>query len=167
MKRIICFALSMMLVCYCLCGCLPNIMLIPSNDVIGDPKSFEKDGLTMTLTDKFTEQKSEVGFDAYFVSDFCGVVVLKESFTLQKGLSEMSTEDYINNVIKNNGHTDVVAQEKDGLWFYEKNSDARYSQSYSYKGSDAFWIVQFICDSANKKNLKDTFYLWAQSVEVK
>ena len=100
MKKIVLFSVCMVLVCSFLCGCLPNIMFIPSNDIIGEPQTFKKDGLTITLTDKFTEQESEVGFDAYFVADFCGVVVLKESFTLQEGLGEMSTEEYINNVIK-------------------------------------------------------------------
>ena len=166
MKKIVLFSVCMVLVCSFLCGCLPNIMFIPSNDIIGEPQTFKKDGLTITLTDKFTEQESEVGFDAYFVADFCGVVVLKESFTLQEGLGEMSTEEYINNVIKNNGHTGVFAQKKDGLWFYERTSDTSYAQSYSYKGSNAFWIVQFLCDPADKKTLSDTFYLWAQSVEV-
>ena len=38
------------------------------------------------------------GFDAYFVTDFCGGVVLREEFTLEEGLAEMSLEKYITNV---------------------------------------------------------------------
>lgn len=145
-------------------GC---VMLVPSNASIGNPVTFEKDGLTITLTDAFMEQQSEVGFDAYYVSDFCGVMVLKEPFALADGLETLPLSKYIENVIHNNGHTDIKPEEKDGLWFYRRTSDARCYYSYSYKGSDAFWTVQFVCHSSDEALLKDTFYLWAQSVEVK
>ena len=42
----------------------------------------------LTLTDRFSEQESEQGFDPYYMSDFCGVVVLKEEFSLEEGLAE-------------------------------------------------------------------------------
>ena len=104
---------------------------------------------------------------AYFVTDFCGVVVLREEFTLEEGLAERSLEKYITNVIANNGYTDIAPQNKDGLWFYERTSDSSYAQSYCYKGSDSFWIVQFLCSPSDVQILEDVFYLWAQSVEVK
>jgi hypothetical protein len=36
------------------------------------------------------QKESEVGFDAYYVSNFCGVVVLKEEFTLEESLAARS-----------------------------------------------------------------------------
>ena len=149
------------------CGCFSGVMFIPDEEAIGQAKRFEKDGFSILLTDKFTEEQSQRGFDAYYVSDFCGVVVLKEEFTLEEGLAEKSPEAYLQSVIENNGHTDVSPQTKDGLWFYERNTDSSYARSYCYKGSDAFWIVQFLCHPSDAKTLGDTFYLWAQSVEVK
>ena len=37
---------------------------------------------------------------------------------------------------------------------------------YFYKGSDAFYFVQYACNVNNASMLEDTFYLWAQAVEV-
>ena len=98
MKKIVLLTALLLSISFLLCGCLPDIMFIPNNDSIGEPKKFENDGFAITLTDKFKEQTSEMGFDAYFVTDFCGVVVLREEFTLEEGLAEMSLEKYITNV---------------------------------------------------------------------
>jgi hypothetical protein len=166
MKRTGFFAAMLLLLSALLCGCFSQIMVIPDEESIGSSKRFEKDGITLTLTDKFEEMQSERGFDAYYVSDFCGVVVLKEEFTLEEGLSERTQEEYIHNVIANNGHTDIAPQSKDGLWFYENKTENRFVRSYCYKGSDAFCIVQFICNSSDVKALGDMFHLWAQSVEM-
>ena len=149
-----------------LCGCFPKIMIVPSNDSIGEPKTFEKEGIKLTLTDSFIEKESELGFYAYYVSNFCGVVVLKEDFSLEEGLSDRSLEEYVRNVIANNGHTDIEPQNKDGLWFYVRDNNGTRSYSYSYKGSNAFWIVQFLCMTSDAPKLEDLFYLWANSVEV-
>lgn len=159
--------ISMILYCtLLLCGCFPQIMFVPDNDSIGEPVILEKDGIKLTLTDKFIEKESELGFYAYYVSDFCGVVVLKEDFSLEEGLADRSLEEYIGNVIANNGHTDIEPQNQDDLWFYVSDNDGARRYSYSYKGSDAFWIVQFLCMTSDAPKLEDLFYLWADSVEV-
>lgn len=167
MKKTVLFVVLMLLVSCLLCGCFLNIMVVPDSDSIGEPQTFEKDGFAILLTDKFKEQTSQLGFDAYYVTDFCGVVVLREEFTLEEGLAERSLEEYITNVIANNGYTDIAPQNRDGLWFYESISSSSYSRSYCYKGSDSFWIVQFLCSPSDVDALDDVFYLWAQSVEVK
>ena len=35
-------------------------MIVPDNDSIGEPKIFEKDGIDLTLTDKFIEKYSNI-----------------------------------------------------------------------------------------------------------
>ena len=134
----------------------------------GTTKTFEKAGITLTLTDKFKETESEVGFDAYYTSDFCGVVVLKEAFTLEAGLSERTLEQYIKNVIKNNGHTNIEPQNRDGLWYYVNynNSSYRCIYSYVYKGTDAFYIVQYIMNTVDEVDLQVTVHEWAKSTQV-
>ena len=143
------------------------VMVIPDNDSIGEPKTFEKDGIKLTLTDKFVEKASELGFYAYYTADFCGVVVSTEAFTLEEGLADIPLETYVQNVIANNGHKDIKAQTKDGLWFYVKDKGGARTYSYSYKGTDAFWTVQFLCMTADAHQLEDLFYLWANTVEVR
>ena len=155
------------------CGCFPrtmvksdDVMVIPDNDAIGEPMTFETEGIKLTLTDKFIEKESELGFYAYYVSNFCGVVVLKEDFSLEEGLADCSLEEYVGSVIANNGHTDIKPQNKDDLWFYVRDSGGTRTYSYSFKGSDAFWIVQYLCMTSDAPMLEDLFYLWANCVEV-
>ena len=166
MKKLLAI-ISLMVSCSLLLGgCFPKIMIIPDNDAIGEPKIFEKDGIKLTLTDNFIEKESELGFNAYYVSNFCGVVVLKEDFSLEEGLADRSLEEYIGNVIANNGHADIEPQNQDDLWFYVRDKNGTRSYSYSYKGTDAFWVVQFLCMTSDASKLEDLFYLWANSVEV-
>ncbi len=146
-------------------GCLPEIMVIPDNESVGEPKIFEKDGIKLTLTDEFRETESELGFDAYYVSNFGAVVILKEEFTLKEGLADYSLEEYIKGVIKNNGYTDIEPQSKDDLCYYVSARETR-NYSFCFKGSDAFWIVQFLCRPSDAPILEDLIFLWADSVEV-
>ena len=60
MKKLLAI-ISLLLSCsLLLCGCFPQIMIIPDNDSIGEPKIFEKDGIKLTLTDTFIEKDSSV-----------------------------------------------------------------------------------------------------------
>ena len=166
MKKLLAI-ISLLLSCsLLLCGCFPKILIVPDNYTIGESKIFEKEGIKLTLTDNFIEKESELGFNAYYVSSFCGVVVLKEEFSLEEGLADCSLEEYIGNVIANNGHTDIEPQNQDDLWFYVRKDNVTRCYSYSYKGSNAFWIVQFLCMASDAHELEDQFYLWANSVEV-
>lgn len=136
---------------------------------LGKSKTFSGDGFTITLTELFREQKSEYGFDAYYNSPFCGVMVLKEPFSLKNGMEEETLTEYVENVIKNNGH-DAQPQEKDGLVYYRySNPDPDYDMtgySYSFKGSDAFYIVQFMCLTSDAEELAGTIHAFAKSVTV-
>ena len=165
MKKSI-FLITLLMISSLLCGCIMGIMPILDEESIGNPKTFEKDGLTITLTDEFEEQESKLGFDAYYVAPFGGVVVTKEEFTLKEGFAEETLEEYIVNVIANNGYTDITPQNEDGLWYYDHASNTSYGRSYCYKGSDAFWIVQFICMPYHEEQLVDVFHSWALSVTV-
>ncbi len=141
-----------------------NVLFIPNS--IGELKEFSKDGMTITLTDDFVEMESQMGFDAYYVTDYCGVMVLKEPFSLEEGLSELPLSDYIRDVIANNGHTNTEPQQVDDLWYYVNNTDGLRYYSYCYKGSDAFWVVQFGCYREDAAALEDLFYMFASTVNV-
>ena len=135
---------------------------------LGAPQTFSKAGITLKLTDKFKEEQSERGFDAYYTTDYCGVVVLKEPFTLEAGLAERPLEQYIKNVIENNGHTNIEPQNKDGLWYYVNynNSSYRCVYSYAYKGTDAFYVVQYIINTVDEETLKSVIHDWAKAISV-
>ena len=174
-----------LVLCLLLSGCL-HVTIIKTDDTaphfgldvvkeinpdgsLGKSKTFTGDGFTITLTDLFREQMSEYGFDAYYNSPFCGVIVLKEPFTLKEGMEDETLLEYVENVIKNNGH-DTQPQEKDGLVYYRySNPDPEYDFqgcSFSYKGSDAFYIFQFIYLETDAEELEDTIFSYAKSVTV-
>lgn len=136
---------------------------------LGTPQTFEKAGITLRLTDKFKEEQSERGFDAYYTTDYCGVVVLKEPFTLEAGLAERPLEQYIQNVIENNGHENIEPRTADGLWYYVNynNSSYRCVYSYAYKGTDAFYVVQYIINTQDEETLKPIIHDWAKETSVK
>lgn len=164
--------LLLLALCLTLNGCffiLPSSGPTPVDPAeLGAEKTFEKVGITLRLTDKFKEEKSEMGFDAYYTSDFCGVVVLKEAFALKEGLAEEPLEQYIQNVIQNNGHTNIEPWQRDGLWYYVNynNSSYRCIYSYAYKGTDAFYVVQYIMNDVDEDTLKDTIHEWAKATAV-
>ncbi len=164
MKRALIISILLTL-CLLFSGCM-QVMVIPDNDSIGNSKTFECDGIKLQLTDSFVEEESLRGFDAYYVADFAGVMVLIEEFTLEEGLSERTLEQYVKNVIANNGHTDVEPQYKDELWYYIKDTDSIRYYSFSYKGSDAFYVVQYSCFLSDADKLEDTIFLWAHAVVV-
>ena len=139
-----------------------------SPEDLGTKKTFVKAGITLQLTEKFKEEESERGFDAYYTSPFCGVTVTKELFTSREGLTEQSPEEYMRDFLKSIGQTDIEPQNRDGLWFYVKYNDssARCVYSYVYKGTDAFYIVQYILNTSDEAILKDTLHNWAKATLV-
>ncbi len=160
-----------------LCLALNSCFLVLSNPIeptpvtledLGNPKTFVKAGITLQLTDKFKEEQSERGFDAYYTSDFCGVVVQKESFTLEEGLAERPLDEYIRSVIKSTGHESIEPQNRDGLWYYVNynNSNYRCVYAYVYKGSDAFYVVQYIMNNIDEDTLKNAVHNWAKATKV-
>lgn len=166
MKKLLALTAMILSLCVLLCGCLPMVTFIPDAGSVGESAVFEKDGIKLTLTDRFIETESEMGFYAYYTSNFCGVVVQKEEYSSDESLDGMSLEEYVGNVIENNGLAGVEPQNRDGLWFYSRDKDATRSYSFFYEGTDAFWSVQFICMTSDAPSLEEMFFLWADSVEV-
>ena len=142
----------------------------PPSDLsdLGEPKTFEKAGITLTLTDKFSETVSEVGFAAYYTSDFCGVAVDKNLFTEVEGSAEQSNEEFIREFLASIGRSDIEPQERDGLWYYVKydNSSYRCVYAYVYKGADAFYIVQYIMNIIDEVDLQNTIHEWAKATQI-
>lgn len=167
MKKIISFVLLLSLLSVSLCSCFSKMIILPSKNEIGETKTFTKDKITLTLTDKFEEKDSELGFYAYYSSSFCGVTVTKEDFTLEEGLAEKALLDYAKGVMDNNGHSGEPF-EKDGLIYYKyvRQDTGTCGYAYCYKGSNEFYIVQFLISSANESKLSDQIFFWAKSVKV-
>ena len=163
MKKLTVICCIFLLLCTTLSGCF---FLIPSIRTESQPKTFEADGIRLVLTDAFQETESERGFFAYYTSQDCGVTVTKEAFSQEAGMDQLPLEEYIRNVIRNNGHQNIQPQNRDGLWYYVVDKDNTCIHAYCYKGPDAFFIVQFICMRSDAETMAETFHQWALQVEV-
>lgn len=133
------------------------------------PETFSKAGMSITLTDEFTEQNI-VTQTAYYVSTDSVVTCLKEEFSLMAGFEDYTLAEYTDMVFYNNSlDADVNSREGENyyLWFtYEKTVSGKdfYYLSTTFKASDAFWLIQFACETSDKEKFTDTFLGWADSV---
>ena len=135
------------------------------NGKYGKSKVFAGDGYQITLTEQFSEQKSEMGFDGYYTSYFGAVMLKIEPFTLKDGLENETVTEYIANVIKNN-RTDAKPEEKDGLVFYRYQREGMCGWNFAFKGDTAFYLVQFMCREADESELTDLFFAFAKSMKI-
>lgn len=135
-----------------------------------EKKTFTDKGMSITLTDDFTE-KDLVSTTVYFESMDAVVTGLKEEFsTLEEaGLTKDSTvEDYAKAVAYNNKKEDEIKTE-DGLTYFTYTSDVNGKTYFyiasMYKSNDAFWLFNFACDSSDQEQFENTFKTWAKSVK--
>ena len=132
-------------------------------------KDFTKAGATITLTDKFMEQELATQ-TAYYVSQTSIVTTLKEEFSLFKGTEYevMTLKEYADLVIDANT-LKASAAEKDGLVYftYEKSMNGKDYKYYAtvFKGTDAYWLIQFACEVKNFDKFLPDFEGWAKSVK--
>ncbi len=133
-------------------------------------KTFKKDGLEITLTSSFKETKIE-NYTVCYDSKKVAVYVLKESFSLLAGFEDKTLAEYgemlrTANASRNPG----VLKTEEGLTYFEytfrnENVDFKYF-TVVYKGSDAFWMVQFASREADYDDVKEDMIKWAKSVKV-
>ena len=135
------------------------------NGKYGKSKVFAGDGYQITLTEQFSEQKSEMGFDGYYTAYFGAVMLKIEPFTLKKGWENETVAEYIAGVIKNN-RTDAKPEEKDGLVFYRYQRDGMCGWNFAFKGEKAFYLVQFLCREADASELEELFFSIAKTIKV-
>ena len=158
MKRIVCVLLIAVLA-LSLASCME-----PS------PKEFTSNGMSITLTDRFVENTYE-GYTVCYDSSDAAVFALKEAFTLQAGLGELSLDEYAQLVYQANSSKspETVAKE-DGLTIMEYSFlNEAENQTYRYlatmfKAEDAFWLVQFACVEDDYEAKRPLFMEWAKSV---
>ena len=130
-------------------------------------KEFSKAGMSITLTDDFTEQDI-VSQTAVYASAKHIVMALKEEYALFEELGDsLSLQEYAQLVCQNNDLTADI-EEKDGLVCFEYENEAN-GRDFAYfavvqKGTDAYWLFQFSCDSSNYEDSKEQFIDWAKTI---
>lgn len=136
------------------------------------PETFTANGMTITLTDDFTEIDLDE-FDAAWESWDVAVVVLEEPFdTLTEVMDDPATatvREFAELHRDSNGKTAQI-ETRDGLTRYcyewtDTDSGTTYRYyTYLYKSDDAFWMVQFWLDAEDAAEYQDVIPQWAQSV---
>jgi hypothetical protein len=136
-------------------------------------KTFTRDGLTITLTDEFTEKDDLDGQTVYFEALRYIATALKEEFSMfeEFGIDagNMSIDEYAELVVEVNGFNTSVVK-KDGLTTFKYEASVG-GQDFTYfatvhKSADAFWLVQFFCETKNYASFESKFIEWAKSVKV-
>ena len=137
-------------------------------DVRNSPKkTFEADGMSITLTTAFSEEDYE-GYTACYDSHQVAVFVLKEDVDdFEDGLT---LEEYADLLVLANADSGAEkSKEKDMITMEYEAVSGEDNEKYTYfgvvyEGSDAFWMVQFVCKSSKYEDFKPDFIKWAESV---
>ena len=159
MKKIVCLSL-------CLAFVLSGCSFLGGNYLNAKDKTFSKAGMSIVLTDKFSE-KEMVSYTATYDSQRVAVLTLKEEFDLAEGASDLTLDEYAQFVLDNN-NLEADIKTKGGLvtFEYDKQVSGKHIQYFAavYKASDAFWLVQFGCEADQYEELSDLILKWAKSV---
>ena len=127
-------------------------------------KDFSKAGLTITLTDDFSEQDI-VTQTAYYVSQKAIVTTLKEE---SETIADLTVKEYAELVCTINKLDESSVVVKDGYaeFTYEKevNGKEYYYYARCFKNGTAFWLIQFGCETKNSEEYQKTFEKWAATV---
>ncbi len=140
------------------------------NDSIPAPKTFESEGLQITLNDSFEEHPVD-GYTLCYDSSDAAVFALKEEFVLMEGFEDNTLAEYAQMIIDNNDFGDDVKVETYGEltgfeydFFNSETGDNIYFLTVVYKSKDAFWMIQFATPAGGAEEYRDVFAEWAKSV---
>jgi len=147
-------------------GNLASRLLLKENN---DPREFSAGGMSITLTEAFSETSFE-GYTQCYESKEIAVFALREDFTLAAGMENLTLEEYGQLVIDSNGKGGTELLSEDGLtWFQYNSSNADGSLNYFYfaavfKSEDAFWLIQFATPENRAEANLPLFKQWAKTV---
>jgi hypothetical protein len=131
-------------------------------------KTFSEAGMSIVLTENFSEEDN-VSFTSSYYSKRVAVFALKEEFSLQEGIEDLTLPEYAQLVIDNNDTSSQLNNE-DGLtsFEYDKQVNGKDMHYYAcaFKASDAFWLIQFACENKYYEEYSALITKWAKSVTV-
>ncbi len=134
------------------------------------PTDFTVGEMTITLTNAFEEVEPPYGIDKHYVSPFCGVLFLCESYADVPAFVDISPEDYCDVIKIDSGNATPETETRgDLVWFeydyYEEELHASYTYYlFAYKSDDAMWLVQFYVLTDGKENVEGLIFDMADSV---
>ena len=133
------------------------------------PEVFTAEEMSITLTNEFWESPVD-GFTACFASEDVSVYALKENYTGEDTLGDITLEEYGQTILETNALTDTAELlTKENLTYFEYAYETEEGDSYGYcafiyKTSDSFWLIQFSAAEDDLDEYYDTFFEWAGTV---
>ena len=148
-----------------------GIALLPVSGIFTKDRDFEKDGMTITLTNAFEETTID-GYDytAIYDSRHVAVFVLKEPFEKGEEFAHFTVDEYIDLVIEANNISSPKKEKSDGLTYFTydyvsvaEKKDNKYI-AFAYKTDDAYWLIQFAEPKDDAYDYTDDILEWAKTV---
>ncbi len=141
-----------------------------------EANEFSTDEFSFTATKAFCEvdQGNEKEYEGVYYAKDTSIFVLNESFSLfDKETTLMEYASLVRDANKSNSPSAIKTE--DGITYIELK--LTYSQSVGvktdkcmvamFKGTEAFWMVQFSCEAYIYDEYKPYFVEWAKSINVK
>lgn len=143
---------------------------------LNSEKRFEKAGLSIVLTNNFTEGE-HVEYTAYYSSNEIIVLTLKSEFYLfdedEWASGNKTVEEYAQKILleyeKIYDQVSEIVIDNNLIYFNfnftGNGKEFKYIVAV-YKAEDAFWSVLLGCNEKNYNNLSQTMFKYASSVKV-
>ncbi len=150
-------------------GCTLPIFSSLFSSTPPEPKTFSCEGMSITLTDEFTEVDTDNYTVAYDSRDVA-VLALQEAVLVDDGEEAYTLEKYAKLVMQNNSLDPEQLKTSDGLTYFTytyTNPDSDDTYEYFtclYEDGAAFWIVQFATLEQNTEKYSQQFFEWAKTV---
>ncbi len=130
-------------------------------------QAFTGSDYSITLTDRF-EKESYEGYEAIYEKDDVVVMISKETFASLGEYGSVSVTEY-NEIIREGtkAPTKTELRTQDNLCYYDHTAvidGENYTyRVFAYKGSDAFWLVQFVVYTEDLEKTDADIMIWAKS----
>ena len=134
------------------------------------PKDFEKAGLTITLDESFVEQELVTQTATYSSTKYVVTTLKEEKSAFEDlGVTVSDINAYAELVLTGN-KLDSAIEQTDGLthFQYEKEVGGKNATYLAFvtESEDAFWLVQFMCESKYFEESQPLFIEWAKTIKV-
>lgn len=132
-------------------------------------KAFEGSAYSITLTNRFEkDEEDNEGYEAIYEKDDVLVMISKETFASLGEYGSISVTEY-NDIIQKGTEapTKTEVRTEDGLCYYDHtliiDGESYTYHVFAYKGSDAFWLVQFVVYTEDAEKTNADIMAWAKT----
>ncbi len=139
----------------------------------GETKTYKAGGFSVQLPRTFERTEKE-RYALHLNDGDVFVWTVKDDFSAEEGMEAWPLNEYVTTLyLLNELQNPEPVKEENGIIYFEysavnekKNKTFTYLTT-AYKASDAFYMVQFVCEDKEYETYKPLFMEWAKTVKVK